>query len=232
MPIPEQILVVEDEPDIAEMLAEIVRQEGYGVTVAPNAAAGLAALRSRRFALVLSDHSMPGQTGVAMLREAEAAGLLEGTSVLLFSAESPGELGPGWRALRKPVEFDVLIEEVHRGVIARSPGPISPVTPSSKGAVMPLLELVLYVTAASASSSRAQRNLERALARYDAAAISLAVVDLSDPRSEPDPEDRVAFTPMLVKRSPTPRAWLVGDLRDLKALRSLLEDANVNRGAT
>ena len=114
MATPEQILIVEDEPDIAEMLAEILRQEGYAVRVAPNAAAGLVELRSQRFAMVLSDHRMPGQTGASMLREAADAGLLADTAVLLLSADPPGDLAPEWRALRKPVDFDAFISVVRQ----------------------------------------------------------------------------------------------------------------------
>lgn len=97
---------------------------------------------------------------------------------------------------------------------------------------MPVLELVLYVTAASASSRRAQRNLERVLAQYDGAAVAVTLVDLSQDIDAVDPEDRIAFTPTLVRRSPQPRAWLLGDLRDHKPLRSLLEDAGVARRTT
>lgn len=57
-------------------------------------------------------------------------------------------------------------------------------------------------------------------------------VDLSEAVDALDPEDRVAFTPTLVRRSPPPRAWLLGDLRDHTALRSLLDDAGVARRTT
>src|SRR5690606_23252575 len=93
----------------------------------------------------------------------------------------------------------------------------------------PRIELVLYVSSSSPASARARRNLERALAGYDAAKVSLVVVDLSRPGAESAPDDRVAFTPTLVKRVPPPRTWLLGDLRDLRVLRQLLEDAGVAR---
>ncbi|HEY0135965.1 MAG TPA: response regulator [Nannocystis sp.] len=226
---PEQVLIVEDDVDIAELLGELLTQEGYAVTLASNAAQGLAQLRSRRFVLVLSDHRMPGQTGLAMLQEAEREGLLAGVAVLIVSAEADALRDSPWPALRKPVDFDVLLDEVHRAVVARV-APEEPLVAATENAsVMPVLKLVLYVTATSASSRRAQRNLERVLAQYDVAAVAVTMIDLSRDADAVDPEDRVAFTPTLVRRSPEPRAWLLGDLRDLGAVRSLLEDAGVAR---
>jgi len=221
------ILIVEDDRDIVELLAELLTQEGYRVVTAANAAEGLAALRSQRFTLVLTDHRMPGQTGLAMLHEADGEGLLAGVQVLIVSAEVEGLRDAPWRTLRKPVDFDVLLEEVHRAVVARVVHEVAPVDATGDGDVM--LKLVLYVTATSASSLRAQRNLERVLAQYDVTKVAWTLIDLSQDCDAVDPEDRIAFTPTLVRRSPQPRAWLLGDLRDLKALRSLLEDAGVAR---
>jgi DNA-binding response OmpR family regulator len=226
---PEHVLIVEDDIDIAELLGELLTQEGYAVTIANNAAEGLAAMRSRRFVLVLSDHRMPGQTGLAMLHEAEGEGLLAGVAVLIVSAEADALRDAPWRTLRKPVDFDVLLDEVHRAVVARVVPEAPLVTATGNEGAMPVLKLVLYVTATSASSRRAQRNLERVLAQYDVTAVAVTMIDLSQDADAVDPEDRVAFTPTLVRRSPQPRAWLLGDLRDLDAVRSLLEDAGVAR---
>jgi CheY-like chemotaxis protein len=43
-------------------------------------------------------------------------------------------------------------------------------------------------------------------------------------------EDQVVVTPTLVKRSPSPRAWVVGDLSDHNVVISLLDMAGVERG--
>lgn len=226
---PEHVLIVEDDADIAELLGELLTQEGYAIAIAANAAEGLRAMRSRRFALVLTDHRMPGQTGLAMLHEAESEGLLAGVPVLIVSAEADALRDAPWRTLRKPVDFDVLLEEVHRAVVGQVVPGAPLVTTTGDEAAMPVLNLVLYVTATSASSRRAQRNLERVLAQYDVASVAVTMIDLSQDADAVDPEDRVAFTPTLVRRSPQPRAWLLGDLRDLNAVRSLLEDAGVAR---
>jgi DNA-binding NtrC family response regulator len=113
----EHILIVEDDVGVAETLAELLRYEGFAVVTASNAVSGLAALRTRQFTLVLSDHRMPGQTGTSMLYEALASGLLDGVAALIVSADEIKDTP--WRALRKPVAFHHLLEEVRRALAER-----------------------------------------------------------------------------------------------------------------
>lgn len=224
----EKILLVEDDSDLVELLAELLRHEGYDVETAADGEQGLAALRAGRFELVISDQRMPGRTGVSMLAEARRAGLLGDAAVLFLTADAEDPDLRGWRVLRKPIDFDVLLDEIHAATVtARGDQASAPAPARAKGG--PVIELVLYVTAASPASHRARRNLERVLAGYDRDKIAVRVVDLSEAGVEADPDDRIAFTPTLVKRSPAPRAWLLGDLRDLKTLKLLLDDAGVAR---
>lgn len=120
----EQILIVEDDHDVANIMAELLELAGFSVVIASNATFGLAALRTRQFVLVLSDHRMPGQTGVDMLREARAEGLLDGVAALIISADEL--VGIPWRALRKPVLFDDLRAEMRLAMDARAAGPLAP----------------------------------------------------------------------------------------------------------
>lgn len=66
------ILIVDDEPEIRATLAATFRRAlpGVEVTTAENGLAGLEALRSRAFDLVLSDHQMPGMGGLDLLAHA------------------------------------------------------------------------------------------------------------------------------------------------------------------
>ncbi|HEY0043674.1 MAG TPA: PAS domain-containing protein [Allosphingosinicella sp.] len=59
-------LVVEDEPDVAETLSELLEREGYSVTHASDGAAALMAIDREDFDLVLSDLRMPGISGVEL----------------------------------------------------------------------------------------------------------------------------------------------------------------------
>lgn len=63
------VLVVDDEPDIRQLVKEILVDEGYQVSTAGNAAAAREALRRRRPDLVLLDIWMPDEDGITLLKE-------------------------------------------------------------------------------------------------------------------------------------------------------------------
>ena len=66
---PRRILVIEDDPDIARMLALNLRAEGYAVEVEPSGEAGLARLRRAPCDLLVLDLMLPGIDGLAVCRE-------------------------------------------------------------------------------------------------------------------------------------------------------------------
>jgi len=63
------VLVVDDEADIRALIQEILSDEGYGVTVAADAAEARSARADRKFDLILLDIWMPDTDGVTLLRE-------------------------------------------------------------------------------------------------------------------------------------------------------------------
>lgn len=63
------ILLVEDDSDIARMLALNLRAEGYVVVVEGSGEAGLARLASERFHLLVLDLMLPGIDGLHVCRE-------------------------------------------------------------------------------------------------------------------------------------------------------------------
>src|SRR5215204_3740028 len=65
-------LVVDDSPDIANMLAAVLRHAGYDVTTAYSAQDALTAAFARHFDLVVSDIGMPGMNGYELARALEA----------------------------------------------------------------------------------------------------------------------------------------------------------------
>ena len=75
---PPRILVVEDEPDIRRLNAEVLKSFGYKVDTAEDGLAGWKALRAVRhapdsYALLITDHEMPGLTGLALVKKLRAA---------------------------------------------------------------------------------------------------------------------------------------------------------------
>jgi two-component system phosphate regulon response regulator OmpR len=65
---PARILVVEDEADLREALAEYLGRNGYAVRVAEDAAAARAALTAQPADVVLLDLAMPGEDGLSLTR--------------------------------------------------------------------------------------------------------------------------------------------------------------------
>jgi DNA-binding NtrC family response regulator len=66
-----RILVVDDEPGIAEVLAEVFQLDGHLVEIVGNGEAALAKLGANRYDLILSDVRMPDLDGPALYREVE-----------------------------------------------------------------------------------------------------------------------------------------------------------------
>ena len=69
MPEPRRILVIEDDADIARVLALNLSAEGFAVTTENSGEAGLARLRGERCHLLVLDLMLPGIDGLQVCRE-------------------------------------------------------------------------------------------------------------------------------------------------------------------
>lgn len=74
-----RILIVEDEPSVAEVASLVCRRDGHDVVVVRSASAALEALRQGAFDLVLTDVVMEGMDGIQL---AEAIRALPGLETL------------------------------------------------------------------------------------------------------------------------------------------------------
>ena len=63
------IMIVEDEPELAALVADYARAAGYEPVVCADGLAALAAIRARPPALVVLDLMLPGLDGLALCRE-------------------------------------------------------------------------------------------------------------------------------------------------------------------
>ncbi len=114
------ILVVDDTPDIADLVRAVLTEAGYRVLVAPTAARGLQVLAAFRVGLVLTDALLPADPGgdiwADLDRLAHAAG---GSPLVLYDPQEPGRYADhaahGFVArLPKPFDLDTLVAMVDR----------------------------------------------------------------------------------------------------------------------
>ncbi|HBS08455.1 MAG TPA: DNA-binding response regulator [Microbacterium sp.] len=68
-----RVLLVEDEPDLADPLAYLLRREGYEVEIAEDGAAALASFREFGADIVLLDLMLPGMPGTEVCRQLRAS---------------------------------------------------------------------------------------------------------------------------------------------------------------
>ncbi len=114
---PSDVLVVDDEPEIREMLVELIRNYGYTPAVAENGEEALRALATARPRLVLLDLRMPVMDGWEFCRRVESDATLETLPIAVVSVEALAN-HPRRREdagyLRKPIDADRLVEILHR----------------------------------------------------------------------------------------------------------------------
>lgn len=117
------ILVVDDEPEISDLVREILEDEGYEVAVANNAEEARRARRLRRPDLILLDVWMPDTDGLNLLREwSEADGLpcpvvmISGHGTVETAVEAT-RLG-AYDFLEKPLSLSRLLLVVQRALEA------------------------------------------------------------------------------------------------------------------
>jgi two-component system phosphate regulon response regulator OmpR len=68
MATPQQVLVVDDDPDIRELISDYLSGVGYVVTTAPDAAAMRSAVEEQVPDVVLLDIGLPGEDGLSLAR--------------------------------------------------------------------------------------------------------------------------------------------------------------------
>ena len=135
------IYIVEDEPELAQLVADYVRAAGFAATVFGDGAEALAAIRRQQPALVVLDLMLPGLDGLSLCRAVRAfsevpivmvtarveeidrlLGLDTGADDYLCKPFSPRELVARIKAIlrraRAPAS-DVAIDEAGRRVTVR-----------------------------------------------------------------------------------------------------------------
>ena len=123
------LLLVEDDPTVAEVIASLLRAQGHRVAHAAHGLAALADVSVARFDLALLDLDLPGMDGLALARQLRRQGFVQPLLAVTARVGAETELqarAAGFDAfLRKPVNGEMLATAIHAAVEAaaqESPG--------------------------------------------------------------------------------------------------------------
>lgn len=120
------LLVVEDDPEMRDLLRKVLEKEGYAVSVAPGTREAVASLSQAKFDLVVTDLVMPGNGGLEILRV-----IRDGNPTLpVIIITAFGDWGSYSQALEmgaaayisKPLRMAELIAAIHAALPARGAG--------------------------------------------------------------------------------------------------------------
>lgn len=119
------ILVVDDEFDVAELLAELLAARGHRVTTAINGLIARTLLQNHDYDLVITDFMMPIIDGLQLVQGMRATDQLSRIPVIMISAQRdlpPGVDGDLVQArLQKPFSPTALYAAIERVTAVASP---------------------------------------------------------------------------------------------------------------
>ena len=100
-----KILLIDDEPQLRQMISRLLVSEGYEVTQVENIKSGLKALEKNQYPLVLCDVKLPDGTGIETTKVIKT--LYPETEVILFTAY--GTIHDGVQAIKNGA-YDYLVK--------------------------------------------------------------------------------------------------------------------------
>ena len=118
------MLVVEDDPAVADTLGDVLIEHGYTVTVVSNGCAALAALSLTHFHAVLTDLTMPRMGGCKLVLAMRRRHLRVPTIVVSARPET-AKLADGLGVegyLMKPFDMDELVDKIRCAIGAADRG--------------------------------------------------------------------------------------------------------------
>ena len=223
-----QILVVDDEPDIRQLVQEILEDEGYSVQVAKDGESARLVYAQQKPDLVLLDIWMPDIDGISLLKEWSSAGSLESQVVImsghgtLETAVEATRLG-AFDFVQKPLSLAKLLATVRKALdsrpqtkITESPRPdLPPIEPLGNSAVLQLLRNSAKQAANNASpvmitgeSGSGRETLARYIHHLSSSSGHMVVLDHSQAGGE------------------NACSYLFGSVLDGQAIEGLFDQAN------
>lgn len=121
----QRVLLVDDEEDLRETLADLLAHVGYRVTTADSGVSAVAAARTHGFDLLLTDLRMPGMDGAETITAIKA--IDPAIRVIVVTGYSSEEVAADCRRrgadeiVPKPFDIEELLRVMERVVRSRGP---------------------------------------------------------------------------------------------------------------
>lgn len=112
-----QIVIIDDEIDIAESLAAVLETEGFEVRAYSNGYKGIEEMKKQKPDLVIVDVMMPKPRGVEVVRLMKEDSVLKTIPIMMMSAskEPQPESAEKWNLfVRKPFDMDDLLASINQ----------------------------------------------------------------------------------------------------------------------
>lgn len=120
------VLIVEDEPDLREAMAEALTEAGFNISAAPDGAVGLEIAITEKPDLILMDLMMPVMDGHEMLRRLRQDPWGQHAHVVVLSAmDDVNNIGRAHEAklvdyiIKAHTSLDELVKKVQGFILAR-----------------------------------------------------------------------------------------------------------------
>jgi DNA-binding response OmpR family regulator len=81
----EKILIVEDNTDARQMLAELLGMEGFGVITAENGRVGLEVAKAEHPAIIITDLNMPEGDGIQMIQDLRKSPRMSDVAIIVMT---------------------------------------------------------------------------------------------------------------------------------------------------
>jgi CheY-like chemotaxis protein len=125
--LPTRILIVDDEPAVADLIEAVLVGEGYTVAIARDGVQGLLLARDWRPDLILMDVMLPGVDGGTAIKRLKHDPETAEIPIVAMSAgrnirRQSDELTNADAALAKPFDIDALLAQVAFHLSRRRPG--------------------------------------------------------------------------------------------------------------
>jgi len=142
---PHRILVVEQDPFLLHLSAEVLIQHGYEVNATEDAAAAWKELQAINYNLLITDYKLPKVTGLGLIKKLHAARLA--LPVVLVAEKIPTLQLAKFRWLQpavtllKPIAADTLLDTV-KNVLRATSSPLDELA-ARASTITPVLQEIL-----------------------------------------------------------------------------------------